>query len=105
MGCGKPCESTGGQSLSGPQVAHGKPVECRDGSVGFETIVGLETTKERDTDDERGHAERGHAEVSRKEVGRNGWWQIDGWWRIDKVNMVTEDGWGEGASSGWRGCT
>ena len=87
MGCGKPCESVGGQRLSGRQVAHGKPVECRDGSVGFETI------KERNTDEERGRAW-----VSRKEVGRDGW-------RIDKVSMVTEDGWREGASSGWRGFT
>lgn len=50
MGCGKPCESVGGQRLTGRQVAHGKPVECGDGSVGFETI------KERNTDEERGRA-------------------------------------------------
>jgi hypothetical protein len=62
VGCRKPCESMGDQSLSGRQVAPGKPVECSDGSVGFETI------KERDTD-----GERGHETVSRKDAGRIGW--------------------------------
>lgn len=78
----------GDQCVSERQLAPGKPVECSDGSVGFETI------KKRATDDERGRAE-----VGRKDVGRIGWWQID------KVNVVTEDGWWEGASSGWRGFT